>query len=70
MRLKAVAVVALDPIGIPVPCAPCGQCRQAIVEFGPTAAVSFRTEDKAGNDAVVTVGADALLPGAFSFKPA
>src|ERR1700744_4392266 len=37
MRLKAVAVVALDPIGVPVPCAPCGSCRQAIVEFGPKA---------------------------------
>ena len=68
MRLKAVAVVALDPIGVPVPCAPCGSCRQAIVEFGPKALVSFRTEDQAGNDAVATVSAEALLPGAFSFK--
>ena len=69
MRLKAVAVVALDPIGIPVPCAPCGSCRQAIVEFGPKALISFRTEDQAGNDAVARVSAEALLPGAFSFKP-
>lgn len=69
MRLKSVAVVALDPIGAPVPCAPCGQCRQAIVEFGPKAAVSFRTEDQAGNEIVATVSAEALLPGAFSFRP-
>ena len=70
MRLKSVAVVALDPIGAPVPCAPCGQCRQAIVEFGPKAQVSFRTKDQAGNTVVATVSAEALLPGAFSFKPA
>jgi cytidine deaminase len=69
MQLKSVAVVALDPIGLPVPCAPCGQCRQAILEFGPKARVSFRTEDAAGDDALATVEAEALLPGAFSFRP-
>jgi cytidine deaminase len=69
MRLKAIAVVALDPIGAPVPCAPCGACRQAIIEFGPDAQVTFLTEDPAGNDTTVTVVAEALLPGAFSFKP-
>ena len=31
MRLKAIAVVALDPIGVPVPCAPCG----ALYRAGP-----------------------------------
>lgn len=66
MRLTAVAVVALDPSGEPVPCAPCGSCRQAIIEFGESAEVIFR----GGNDAIVTVTADALLPGAFSFKTA
>jgi cytidine deaminase len=69
MRLTAIAVVALDPIGVPVPCAPCGACRQAIIEFGPQAHVTFGTEDAAGNDVTVTVSAEALLPGAFSFKP-
>ena len=69
MRLKSVAVIALDPIGVPVPCAPCGACRQAIIEFGPQAQVTFGTEDAAGNDVTVTVSAEALLPGAFSFKP-
>jgi cytidine deaminase len=69
MRLKAIAVVALDPIGVAVPCAPCGACRQAIIEFGPQAQVTFGTEDAGGNDVTVTVSAEALLPGAFSFKP-
>ena len=69
MRVGAIAVVALDPIGVPVPCAPCGACRQAIIEFGPQAQVTFGTEDAAGNDVTVTVAAEALLPGAFSFKP-
>ena len=69
MRVKAIAVVALDPIGAPVPCAPCGACRQAIIEFGPHADVIFGTEDAAGNDIDVTVKAEALLPGAFHFKP-
>ena len=69
MRLKAIAVVALDPIGVPVLCAPCGACRQAIIEFGPQAQVTFGTEDASGNDVTVTVPAAALLPGAFSFNP-
>ncbi len=67
MRLSAIAVVALDPVGEPVPCAPCGACRQAIIEFGPKAEVIFRTGD---GDSVVTVAAETLLPGAFSFTPA
>ena len=70
MRVKSIAVIALDPIGAPVPCAPCGACRQAIIEFGADADVTFGTEDAAGNDINVTVKAEALLPGAFSFKPA
>jgi cytidine deaminase len=65
MRLAAIAVVALDPTGEPVPCAPCGACRQAILEFGPDARVIFRTGEA---DPVVTVTAAELLPGAFSFK--
>src|ERR1700743_3029510 len=57
MRVTSIAVIALDPIGAPVPCAPCGACRQAIIEFGPGADVTFGTEDAAGNDVTVTVKA-------------
>ena len=66
MRLAAVAVTALDPVGDWVPCAPCGACRQAIIEFGGSAKVIFRAgEDDA---AMTVVQAALLLPGAFSFK--
>jgi cytidine deaminase len=65
MRLKAIAVVALDPAGEQVPCAPCGACRQAIIEFGPRAEAVFQAA--AGGDPV-RVEAQSLLPGAFSFK--
>jgi cytidine deaminase len=64
MRIAAIAVVALDPTGDPVACAPCGACRQAILEFGPKAEVAFRA-----GEALAAVQADALLPGAFSFSP-
>jgi len=63
MRLAAIAVTALSPAGEPVGCAPCGACRQAIIEFGGDADITFRT----GEGRVVTVKASALLPGAFSF---
>ncbi len=67
MRLAALAVTALDPLGVAVPCAPCGACRQAIVEFGADAKVMFRAgEDDAS---IIVVDADSLLPGAFSFAP-
>jgi cytidine deaminase len=65
MRLAAIAVVALDPLGEPVACAPCGACRQAILEFGADARVIFL----AGQDGMVEVAAAELLPGAFSFAP-
>ena len=64
MRIAAVAIAALDPIGDPVACAPCGACRQAIFEFGSKARVIFRSDDQ-----TIEVGAEALLPGAFSFDP-
>ena len=63
MRLVHIAIVALDSTGNRVPCAPCGACRQAILEFGPKARVTF------DNDGLVEVGAEELLPGAFSFAP-
>jgi cytidine deaminase len=64
MRLASIAIAALDPLGEPIACAPCGACRQAILEFGAEAEVIFRTS----GDAVAVVTATALLPGAFSFK--
>jgi len=66
MRLAAIATMALDPVGAAVACAPCGACRQAILEFGPMAKVIFRTDA----EGVVTADATSLLPGAFSFAPA
>jgi cytidine deaminase len=65
MRIAAIAVVAMDPVGDLVACAPCGACRQAILEFGPDSKVLFRTD--AGF--VTPVSASALLPGAFAFDP-
>jgi cytidine deaminase len=66
MRLAAIAVVALDPAGDPAICAPCGACRQAIIEFGPDARVIFRASHE--GDGMVTATAASLIPGAFSFK--
>ena len=64
MRIAAVAILALDPVGEPIACAPCGACRQAIVEFGSDAEVIFRSKDD-----TVRVPASQLLPGAFAFDP-
>jgi cytidine deaminase len=66
MRLAAIALSALDPTGEPIGCAPCGACRQAIIEFGGDATVVFRT----GEGTAVTAKASELLPGAFTFDPA
>ena len=65
MRIAAIAVVAMSPVGDLVTCAPCGACRQAILEFGPNAQVFFRTDAGVG----APVSAAALLPGAFAFEP-
>ncbi len=62
-RIAAIAIVAIDPLGESMICAPCGACRQAIIEFGPQAQVIFR----AGADRMTAVTAGQLLPGAFSF---
>ena len=64
MRLATVAIAALDPTGEPIACAPCGACRQAILEFGAKARVIFQS-----GEGMADVTADALLPGAFSFAP-
>jgi len=64
MRLATVAIAALDPTGEPIACAPCGACRQAILEFGPKSRVIFHS-----GSGVAEIAAEALLPGAFSFAP-
>ncbi|HWT15904.1 MAG TPA: cytidine deaminase [Patescibacteria group bacterium] len=40
-RMAAIAVVALNARGEPLPVTPCGACRQALVEFGDDAEVGF-----------------------------
>lgn len=62
-RLAAIAVTAFDAAGDVLPISPCGGCRQALVEFGEDASVSFRQPD--GQWLEVTAGA--LLPHRFSF---
>ena len=63
-RLEAIAVAAISADdGNILPIAPCGACRQAIVEFGPEAVVSFHTPDGSWLD----VSADTLLPYRFVF---
>ena len=61
--LVAIAVAAFNRAGEPLPVTPCGACRQALVEFGEEATVSFRQPD--GHWLEVT--ASQLLPHRFSF---
>ncbi|MCC7097730.1 MAG: cytidine deaminase [Thermomonas sp.] len=66
-RLEAIAVAAVSAKdGELLPITPCGACRQAIVEFGPDALVSFHTPEGAW----LEISADALLPYRFSFPQA
>ena len=60
-RLAEIAVAAFAADGTPLPVSPCGGCRQALVEFGPDAMVSFRQPDATWAE----VTADALLPWRF-----
>ncbi len=62
-RIDAIAVLAFGPAG-DAPCAPCGACRQAILEFGAAARVLYRGADLGLRRDVIGV----LLPGAFSFN--
>ncbi len=62
-QLAAIAVAAFAQDDKELPITPCGACRQALVEFGPQAQVSFRQPDGTW----IEVGADALLPYRFAF---
>jgi cytidine deaminase len=61
MRIRALAVVS-DP---EAPCAPCGACRQVILEFGQEAAVIFQ-----GPDGLLEMPLAALLPLGFQLPEA
>ena len=61
MRIRALAVVS-DP---EVPGAPCGACRQVILEFGPEAAVIFQ-----GRDGLLEKPLAELLPLGFQLPAA
>ncbi len=56
--IRAIAVAAEQP----VPCAPCGACRQVIYEFGPDAIVYFP-----GKDQIRLMHIRELLPEGFRF---
>lgn len=62
-RIAEIAVAAFAGDGTALPVSPCGACRQALVEFGATARVSFLQPDGNWCD----VEADALLPFRFVF---
>lgn len=65
-RLAAIAVTAFNHRGELIPIAPCGACRQALLEFGADATVDFRATDASWQ----TVTAADLLPAGFSFPDA
>ncbi len=58
MRIRAVAIWSRPER----PCAPCGACRQVILEFGPEAIVLFQ-----GPRQIEEVRASELLPEGFVF---
>jgi cytidine deaminase len=57
LRIQALAVVTLDGAA----CAPCGACRQVILEFGPDALILF-----AGEGGRKLMSIQELLPESFS----
>ena len=63
--LVAIAVVAFSRDGAPLAVAPCGACRQALIEFGPEAQVAFLAPDGAW----IETSANALLPHRFVLPP-
>lgn len=60
-RLAAIAVAAFGDDGDALPISPCGACRQALIEFGTDAAVTFRQPDEGWME----VQAGELLPFRF-----
>jgi cytidine deaminase len=62
-RLAAITVAAFDADGTALPISPCGACRQALIEFGEDAEVSFLDGD--GHWRCQT--AAALMPFRFVF---
>jgi cytidine deaminase len=59
MRLRALAVVSNQP----GPFAPCGACRQVILEFGPEVLVIFQ-----GEDGLIQTPISEILPHAFRLR--
>ncbi len=66
LDVRLIEIVALDASGTVLPCAPCGGCRQAILELAPRARVRFRN----ATGRVVERSANQLLPEAFDFETA
>ncbi|MBS0556971.1 MAG: cytidine deaminase [Proteobacteria bacterium] len=64
-HLEAIAVAAFDATGRLLAISPCGACRQALVEFGAQARVSFHQPDGSWSDVL----ADDLLPWRFVLPP-
>lgn len=62
-RLTEIAITAFNHLGELIPIAPCGACRQALIEFGADARVEFRDADQGWQ----TVIAAELLPSGFRF---
>lgn len=62
-ELKAIVVVAFTEAGDTLPIAPCGACRQALIEFGKYAEVGFQNSENEW----MTVTAYDLLPHRFEF---
>ena len=59
MRIRALAVVNEAD----TPCAPCGACRQVLLEFGPEAVVIYR-----GPEGLTTATVAELLPQGFELE--
>lgn len=65
LKVLEIAIYAeQDGVG-QAPCAPCGGCRQRILEFGPDIRVRFM----GGSNREEAASAAELLPYAFSFEP-
>jgi cytidine deaminase len=65
LRIKKIAIAALDGDDKPMAIPPCGACRQLIHEFGPQAEVSFL----ARSGRIETFAIGTLLPESFVLEP-